>query len=110
MSRHRRRTRHEGSSQNSSGFNLNNLDLSSIAGIINNIDMNQVSAFLNNAVNNGGDIEKDEKNNQIPDSNTSNAESRKSELIRALRTLINADKSEVLQIVIQLYASARNNK
>jgi hypothetical protein len=110
MSRHRRRTRQEGASQSGSGFNLNNLDLSSIAGIINNIDMNQVSTFLNNAVKNEANTENGEKNNQTRDSNTSSVDPRRNEIIRAMRTLINADKSEVLQVVIQLYASARNSK
>lgn len=117
MSRHRKRSRQESIPENSNGFNLNNLDLSGIASMINNIDMNELSAMINNVVKSEGSSEKEENNRELQDygrpvreTNSGDATSRKREILRALRVLINADKSELLQIVVQLYASGRNRK
>lgn len=108
MARHRRhgRYRDDGRGENSvsgSGFDLSNLG--NIAALLNNIDLNKLSSLLGNItstlpINNpGGDAVRD------PD-----AEQRKNELANALRTLINADKSELLQVALQVYAATKNNQ
>lgn len=108
MARHRRHGRYgdSGRAENepaANGFDLSSLG--SIAGLLNNIDMNKISSLLGNIstslpINTTGN----------DGSRDSNVEQRKSDLANALRTLINADKSELLQVALQIYAATKNNQ
>jgi hypothetical protein len=102
VSRHRRPQRREEVKpvSNDSSF-LKNFDLSSIATLVNNIDINQLLSEMGNMT--------DNKVESREDVSESSAESRKSEIIGALTTLINADRNELIQIVLQLYARNKNN-
>jgi hypothetical protein len=102
MSRHRRHSRYEeddiresSSQQNNSP--LGNFNIGSLAEIINSIDVNQLTKAINRA---GEELDNDD----------SGDEARNADIIRALRTLINSDKSLLLQTIIQLYAQSRNQR
>lgn len=108
MARHRRHVRHDDSGRGENSSGGNGLDLSSlgnIAALLNTIDLNKITSML------GG------LNNSLPVNTSGNganrdqgAEERKIELANALRTLINADKSELLQVALQIYAATKNNQ
>ena len=102
MSRHRRPQRREEvrPTNNDSSF-LKNIDLNSIATLVNSIDINQVLSELGNM--------NDSKPENREDVNVNASEARKNEIIGALTTLINADRNELIQIVLQLYARNKNS-
>lgn len=108
MARHRRHGRHGDGGRGESDGGGNGFDLSSlgnIASLLNTIDLNKVTSLLGSF------------NNNLPANTTSNdgtrdsgVEQRRNELANALRTLINADKSELLQVALQVYAATKNNQ
>jgi hypothetical protein len=113
MSRHRKHYRREESRQeeprtSEQNLNLNGFDLSSIASLINNIDVNEISSYVNNLNKNNNSTIKDNPENAEGNFEEDEAAMRKNELIRSITNLINADKAELLQIVIQLFAASRN--
>lgn len=102
MSRHRRHSRYEEedireSNTQQSGSPFGNFNIGNLAGIVNSIDVNQLTSAINRA---GEEL----------DNYDSDDEPRNGEIIRALRTLINSDKALLLQTIIQLYASSRNQR
>ena len=122
MARHRRHRRQEEASRPASNTPASGFDLSSIAniaGLLNSIDLNQVAGLLSsfNAVNqNNGNMSTENinssavVNNETNERSESSTAARKNELANALRVLINADKTELLQVALQFYAANRNNQ
>jgi hypothetical protein len=108
MSRHSRQgrqvrpSRYEEDTQpsnNTANSPFGNFNINGLAGIVNSIDVNALTNAINKA---GDDIDdKEERGVRGP----ANAD-----IILALRTLINADKALLIQTVIQLFATSRNQK
>lgn len=108
MARHRRHGRYEDSGRGEANSAGNGLDLSSlgnIAALLNTIDINKITSLLGNVTNNLPINAAGNDQNRDPD-----AAQRKTELANALKTLINADKSELLQVALQIYAATKNNQ
>lgn len=106
MSRHSKKHRSEQQNGNYNGANSNNFDMSQLgnlfnnmnpnqfSGLLNNVDMNQVSSMLNGLAGNGGAGE----NNAIPPGSD-----RRVELLNAIKPLVDADKSRMIDSILQLY-------
>ncbi|OPJ55346.1 hypothetical protein [Clostridium oryzae] len=89
---HHKREESSTEQQNLSSAIFGNLNINNLANLINSVDVNELVASINNnniASDNG---EKDE------------AVLRKEEIATALRTLINCDKSELVQVLLKFYA------
>jgi hypothetical protein len=99
MSRHRRPQRQEDTKATNNNSPLKNIDLNSIATLVNSIDINQVLS----------EMEKVSSHEVKGNENMDAAELRKAEILNALTTLINADRNELIQIVLQFYAKNKNN-
>jgi predicted transcriptional regulator len=99
VSRHRRPQRQDDTKTMSNNSPFKNIDLNSIATLVNSIDINQVLSEMEKVSN------QEVKGNENMDA----AEVRKAEIINALTTLINADRNELIQIVLQFYAKNKNN-
>lgn len=72
---------------------LGNFNISNLAGIINSIDINELTNSINSnsfAPANGGEMDE--------------GTMRKEEIANSLRTLINCDKSELIQVLLRFYA------
>ena len=108
MSSHRRGQRREEVKGSGSGLNLSNIDLSSIAGLLNNIDLSQVTGLINNLSQNVGNNDANASSGNS--NNSSEVAMRRSEIAKAVNVLINADRNEVLQVLLQLYAANRTIK
>lgn len=106
MGGHRRHSRREEPSVQNNGMNLNGIDLNSIASIVNSIDMNQLTSILGSLGQsqgaNDGDEERPSNRQGIRE-----REERRREIVNALNVLANADRAELIQIVLQLYGPNR---
>lgn len=100
MSKHKKSTKYEEDNSQPTEQSANNFNLGSLAGIINSVD---ITAMVD-AINIAGEELESTGNGEYA------AESGNTEIIRALRTLINADKVILLQTVIQIYAMSRNRR
>jgi hypothetical protein len=108
MARHRRHGRHSDGGRGESASGGSGFDLSSlgnIATLLNTIDLNKVTSLLGSFNNNLSD-----NTTNSDGTRDTGSEQRRNELANALRTLINADKSELLQVALQVYAATRNNQ
>lgn len=79
---------------------LGNINISSIASLINSIDINELAASINN--NNYASVE---EGVQLDEGTR-----RKNDIANALKTLINCDKSELVQVLLRFYALRNSNK
>lgn len=100
MSKHKRNTNYEEENGQPTNQPVNNFNLGNLVGIINSIDINSLVDAVNSA---GEAID----NTEMDDAAVENSNA---EIIRALRTLINADKVVLLQTIIQIYALSRARK
>ncbi|AGK96316.1 hypothetical protein [Clostridium pasteurianum] len=117
MSRHSRNHHHKiiSSQDNNNGNSINknsggSFNFGNIAQLLSNIDINQVSSLLGKVNNSQTD------NNQIGEAvsniNTINQgngarNTGREEIIRAINTLVNSDKSELLRIVMEIYGASK---
>lgn len=114
MSRHKNHNRQHSSTQASStstGFDLN-----SITDYLKNVDMNQFTSIINTISNQSlnNNISSDNKESTANASGNStqqkNFDQNKVEIIKALKTLVNIDRAELLQTLITLYGMSKLNK
>lgn len=94
MSKHRRRHHRDNTVQQESGFNINN-----IAQILKNINVDELSSMIENPSSDSKEEieEKEEKNIG------------QTEILNSFKTLINADRAELIRTLIELYAASKNN-
>lgn len=106
MSAHRRRNRNEETNSQTNGLNLNGIDLNSVAAIMKNIDINQLTSIIGSLNQSQGNYN---ENNNIDDSEEAvrDRRQRRREIVNALTTLMNADRAELLQVVMQLYGTKK---
>lgn len=100
MSKHKKNTMYGEENGQPTNQPVNNFNLGNLAGIINSLDINSLVDAVNSA---GEAIDNTEMDDGA-------VESSNAEIIRALRTLINADKVVLLQTIIQIYALSRTRK
>ncbi|MDP4088536.1 MAG: hypothetical protein Q8930_04590 [Bacillota bacterium] len=100
MSKHKKSTKYEDEGSPTANQPINNFNLGSLAGIVNGIDVNSLVEAINSA---GEAIDNAEADEVVPQSGNA-------DIIRALRTLVNADKVLLLQTVIQIYALSRTQR
>lgn len=117
MKRHRRHHRNNDIESNiptnstNSGVNdgigsiLKNFDISSIAKILSSIDINEVTALVNNLSKNTEQA--DSSGDNLRNIESEDINKKRSDVAASLQTLINADKGELLQIIMQLFAASK---
>lgn len=106
MSGHRRRRRPDsGVKSENSALNLQNLG--GILNLMNNIDINQLSSIIQSVGNISPQVSNQENANRDVDGKILE---RKTELEKALKTIVNADKTELLQVIIQIYTESRSQQ
>jgi len=112
MSKHRRKHRDRNGNDFNNGFDLGNFDLGQMGNLLNNVDPNQLSGLLNNidmsqlsSMFQGGAPESQEKSSLGSSGKVSG--DRRIELLNAIKPLVDADKSRLLDSIIQLYAISK---
>jgi hypothetical protein len=112
MSKHRRKHRDQSGNDFNNGFDLGNFDLGQMGNLLNNIDPNQLSGLLNNidmsqlsSMFQGGSPENQGKSSSGGSNKVSG--DRRMELLNALKPMVDADKSRLLDSIIQLYAISK---
>ena len=115
MSKHNKKHREQRETNSSNGFDLNNLDLSQMGNLLNNINPNQLSSMLNNidmnqlsgmlqGFNNQGNQNRTSENGQQQRSATND---KRIELLTAIKPLVDADKSRIIDSIIQMYTISK---
>ncbi|MFL0267268.1 hypothetical protein [Candidatus Clostridium radicumherbarum] len=99
----KQRKKHNNSNNTNNGFDINNLDLNNIGSLLNNMNPNQLSGLLNNVDINqfknmfsGSNNGQGGKGNQI-------GNIRSVELLNAMKPLVNAERSQLIDSIIQLF-------
>lgn len=82
---------------NNIGSILNNMNPNQLAGLLNGIDINQLKGMFQN-FNNGGN--QDGKKAQI-------GNGRSLELLNAIKPLVNAERSQLIDSIIQIYTISK---
>ncbi|MCM0649847.1 hypothetical protein NBE98_15885 [Clostridium swellfunianum] len=81
--------------------NLLNMDPSQLSGMLNNIDMNQISSMLQ-GMGGGGSASKGGESNM-----TQGNYDKRMELLNAMKPLVDAEKSQLIDSIIQIYNISR---
>lgn len=106
----KQRKKHNNTNTNN-GFDFKNLDMNNMGNLLNNIDPNQLAGILN-----GIDINQlknmfqnfngnQEKGQGVPRNSTSNF--RSIEILNAIKPLVNAERSQLIDSIIQLYTISK---
>jgi hypothetical protein len=82
--------------------NLFNMDPNQLAGLLNNIDMNQVSSLLQ-GMNGGGSGGGGSSSSSAPQGSYD----KRLELLNAMKPLVDAEKSQLIDQIIQIYNISR---
>lgn len=110
MSKHRKHNRQRGSDNGgNSNFDVsqlgglfNNMNPNQMAGLLNNVDMNQLSSVLQGFMGNSG-----EGGNAGETSAAPLANDRRIELLNAIKPLVDAEKSRLIDSILQVYTITR---
>ena len=84
---------------------IKNFDVSSIAKLLSSIDINEVTKLVNNL--NSNREQADTSGDNLSNIESEEINKKRSDVATSLQTLINADKGELLQIIIQLFAASK---
>jgi hypothetical protein len=98
MSSHKKR--HKRETFNEENSIPNNYDFSNIINLIKGIDINQLTEYVSTMNNTN-----QEENDEIDEGTA-----RRNEILSSIKTLIDSDKTELLQVILQLYAASKNIK
>lgn len=123
MSKHRRRSSNNDYNNSFNGGNqgngfdmsqlgglFNNMDPNMLNGLFNNVDMNQLSSILSGM---GGNMRgntngnTNASNNNISPNAAQPAGDRRIDLLNAIKPLVDAERSNFIDTVIQLYAISK---
>lgn len=106
MSRHSKKHKDSESSNSTGGFNLNNVDFSQMGNLLNGINPNQLTNML-------GNFDMNQLTSMLQGFNTQNGENvqqnrtqsgdRRIELLNAIKPLVDAEKSKIIDSFIQMY-------
>ncbi|MFL0245945.1 hypothetical protein [Candidatus Clostridium stratigraminis] len=99
----KQRKKHNNTNNSNNGFDINNLDLNNIGGLLNNMNPNQLSGLLNNVdINQLRNMFQGFNNGQSGGGNPI-GNIRSVELLNAMKPLVNAERSQIIDSIIQLY-------
>ncbi|ERI89407.1 hypothetical protein HMPREF1982_04678 [Clostridiales bacterium oral taxon 876 str. F0540] len=106
-----KRSRKHNRQQENSGmnnFDFSNFDMSQMGNLLNNINPNQLSGLLNNVdLNQVTSMLQGMGVNNSPNVEQSNYNDKRLELLNAIRPLVDADKSKLIDTMIQIYNISR---
>lgn len=92
-------------------FDFNNLDMNSIASLLNNVDLGKVMSMFNGMGNGMGNGNGNTANNSQEEINISrksvDERNKKLELLNAMKPLFNAERSQILDAIMHLYAISK---
>jgi len=98
-----KRKKHNNNTNTNNGFDMNNLDVNNIGSLLNNINPNQLAGLLNNVdINQLKNMFTGFSNNQEAQGNPI-GNIRSVELLNAMKPLVNAERSQLIDSIIQLY-------
>lgn len=110
MGKHRKKHRREQDNSNNS-FDFSNFDMSQIGGLLNNVNPNQIAGLLNNVdLNQLSSMFQGMNSNEAPNTQvapTIGSGDRRVELLNAIKPLVDADKSRIIDTMIQIYAISK---
>jgi hypothetical protein len=114
MSKHSKKHREKRQSNSSNGFDLNNFDLSQMGNLFNNINPNQLSNMLNNIDMNqlsgmlqGFNNQGNENSTNVSGQQQSGVGDKRIELLNAIKPLVDADKTRIIDSIIQMYTISK---
>lgn len=99
----KQRKKHNNSNNTNNGFDINNLDLNNIGSLFNNMNPNQLAGLLNNVdINQLKNMFQGASNGQGGRGNQLGG-IRSVELLNAMKPLVSAERSQIIDSIIQLY-------
>jgi hypothetical protein len=106
MAKHRKHNRQQGG-DNTNNFdmsqmgNLLNMNPNQLSGLLNNVDLNQLSSMFQGMSSNSGGSENTGGNVQQPSGD------KRMDILNAIRPLVDAEKSQLIDSIIQIYNISR---
>ncbi|MCM8709785.1 hypothetical protein M2651_01955 [Clostridium sp. SYSU_GA19001] len=94
MSRHRR-THNNESNDRMNNFDLSNFDMNQMGNLLNNIDMNQLSSIIHGFTGSSNSSSAGKAPSAISD--------RRVQLLNAIKPLVDAEKSKLIDSILQIY-------
>jgi hypothetical protein len=111
MSKHRKKHNRQQDNNDANNFDLNNFDMSQMGSLLNNINPNQIAGLLNNVDLNQltsmfqGMSSNNSQNSQVAP--VPSGGDKRLELLNAIKPLVDADKSRLIDTMIQVYAISK---
>lgn len=109
MSKHSRKhnrqnydNRNNDAGENQMGNPFNNMNPNQLAGMLNNVNLNQLSSMLQGFMGNNQGVGNITENN-----NVSSGVDRRIELLNAIKPLVDAEKSKLIDSILQVYTITR---
>lgn len=108
MSKNSRKHNRQQDNNGMNNFDLGNFDMSQMGSLLNNINPNQLSGLLNNVdLNQVTSMLQGMSGSNSPNVEQPVSSDKRLELLNAIRPLVDADKSKLIDTMIQIYNISR---